>query len=202
MLRRHQTQDWQHIFLHPIELPYSRISSFFYFWKIKPRGIKIQNAKHLELFDLSSAHWFIFNNLSQNRPLSNAEIFWCISNQIKLVMWCTSDSIWLKIWHYDMSQKWQVKKLSKLRKNFKFSGKKFRNFLPIRSIFLLQANWKLHGLKNWNKSMEIRMQRVHMLLWNSKICENLRKITKNWPKKYFWWNCEISNPWRKMNIPI
>ena len=29
MLRRHQTQDWQHIFLHPIELPYSRISSFF-----------------------------------------------------------------------------------------------------------------------------------------------------------------------------
>ena len=100
-------------------------------------------------------------------------------------MWCTSDSIWLKIWHYDMSQKWQVKKLSKLRKNFKFSGKKFRNFLPIRSIFLLQAYWKLHGLKNWNKSMEIRMQRVHMLLWNSKICENLRKITKIGQKGFF-----------------
>jgi len=197
MLRRHQTQDWQHIFLHPIELPYSRISSFFYFWKIKPRGIKIQNAKHLELFDLSSAHWFIFNNLSQNRPLSNAEIFWCISNQIKLVMWCTSDSIWLKIWHYDMSQKWQVKKLSKLRKNFKFSGKKFRNFLPIRSFFSCKHTGNCNASKieingrKYASSVSIFCCEIQKF---AKICKNFRKITKKWSKKFFWWNCEISNP--------
>ena len=43
MLRGHQTQDRQHIFLHPIELPHSRISSLFHTvenkttWHLNPK---------------------------------------------------------------------------------------------------------------------------------------------------------------------
>ena len=78
----------------------------------------------------------------------------------------------------------KLKNFQNYEKISNFREKSFQIFAD-KVFFLLQAYRKLHCLKNWNKSMEIRIQRVHMLLWNSKICENLRKITKIGQKGFF-----------------